>query len=58
MRKNLKQTILFILIVIGVVIVANLIVEMIANIITMDMIIKCVYFILGLSTIYLLREAK
>ena len=58
MRKNLKQTILFILIVIGLPILINLVVEAISNIVTMDMIVKCVYLTLGLSIIYILKEAR
>ena len=58
MRKNLKQTNLFILIVIGLPILINLVVEAISNIVTMDMIVKCVYLTLGLSIIYILKEAR
>lgn len=58
MRKNLKQTILFILIVIGLPILANLVVEAISNIVTIDLIVKCAYLTLGLSIIYILKEAR
>lgn len=54
----MKKTIVFILIIIGLPILAELIVEIATNIITMDLIMKCVYFILGLSIIYLIKEVR
>lgn len=58
MRKNLIETILFTVVVIGLPILANVIVEILSGIITMQMIMKCVYFVLGLSIIYILKEAR
>lgn len=58
MRKNLIETILFTVVVIGLPILANVIVEILSGIITMQMIMKCVYFLLGLSIIYILKEAR
>lgn len=52
MKENVKQTILFILIVIGMPMLANVIVEIASSIITVDMLMKCVYFVLGLILIY------
>ena len=54
----MRKTILFILIVIGLPILVSFIAEAIANIITMDMIVRCVYLTLGLSIIYILKEAR
>ena len=58
MTKNIIQGIIFILIIVGLPILANLIVNILENIVTMQMIMKCVYSALGLSTIYLLKEAR
>lgn len=58
MRKNLIETILFTVVVIGLPILANAIAEILSGIITMQMIMKCVYFMLGLSIIYILKEAR
>lgn len=54
----MRKTILFILIVVGLPMLASFIAEVIANIVTMDMIVKGVYLTLGLSIIYILKEAR
>lgn len=53
----MRKTILFILIVIGLPILVSFIAEVIANIVTMDTIMKCVYLTLGLSVICIFKEA-
>lgn len=58
MRKKLIEIILFTVITFGLPILANLIVEILSGIITMQMIMKCVYFGLGLSIIYILKEIR
>lgn len=54
MRKTILITIIFI----GLIALINLIAEILSNIITMDMIIKCIYLVLGVSIIYLFKEVR
>lgn len=54
----MRKTILFILIVVGLPILANIVVNILENIITMQMIMKCVYLALGLSIIYIFKEVR
>lgn len=52
--KNLIKAIIILGIIIGLPIVA----DFISNLITMDMIMKCVYFVSGLSLIKFYREVR
>ena len=56
--RNLIEKILFIIVIIGLPILANLLAEGISNILTIGMIMKCVYLTLGLSIIYIFKEAR
>lgn len=55
--RNLIEGIIFSIIVIGLPILANFIVEIVMNFITIEFIMKCTYLTLGLILIVFIREA-
>lgn len=56
--EKLIKGILFMVVIIGLPILANLIVEMVVKNITSETLIKCVYLISGLVLIYFTKEGR
>lgn len=56
--NNLKENILFTIAIIGLPILVNFIVETLSGIITMQMIMKVAYLILGALIIYFIKEGR
>lgn len=56
MSKNLKEIILFMLVLVGLPIIANIIVNSISSVITMGFIMNIAYISLGILTIYFIKE--